>query len=379
MSSLPLYKRIQLDIKEQISNHTLREGDLVPSESELMKKYYVSSITVKNALNGLVDEGLVYRIKGKGTFVAYNPFEADESTVARKTEIGCVFSTLSTRVQQLFLIAIEKECDRRRNQISVGISRESPEHEMQIIQNMVSNECEGMIINPCVSEIDSAMARLLLAKKYPFVFIDRYFPDIPTSYVVCDNFGGARQAARALIDRYKSEVAILYFPLFNNAVSDRYNGFCTQFSEAGFALEDKNLCLIDDSGLFYSDNSVRFKLLFETILAHLRKYPSVQGFFAVNAEIAQVLNMVLYHCDLWQRIADEQFKVVSFDNPFLPGFDYIEQDAGQMAAEAVRLLHAQIDGDFSPHGITVPTKYMRNPLCAPYPALGEQNVMGINP
>lgn len=185
MSSLPLYKRIQLDIKEQISNHTLREGDLVPSESELMKKYYVSSITVKNALNGLVDEGLVYRIKGKGTFVAYNPFEADESTVARKTEIGCVFSTLSTRVQQLFLIAIEKECDRRRNQISVGISRESPEHEMQIIQNMVSNECEGMIINPCVSEIDSAMARLLLAKKYPFVFIDRYFPDIPTSYVVC--------------------------------------------------------------------------------------------------------------------------------------------------------------------------------------------------
>ena len=379
MSSLPLYKRIQLDIKEKISSHILRGGDRVPSESELMKRYFVSSITVKNALNGLVDEGLVYRVKGKGTFVAYNPFETEASVAAKKTEIGCVFATLSTRVQQLFLIGMEKECDNRNSRLSVGISRESSEHEMQIIQSMISNDCRGLIIDPCVSEIDGAMARLLLAKKYPFVFLDRYFPDIPTSYVACDNRGGARQAARSLIDHCENEAAIFYFPLFNNAVSDRYNGFCAEFADAGFALEDKNQCLIDDSGLFYSDNSVRFNLIFETILAHLTRHPSIRGFFAVNAEIAQVLNIVLHHCGLWHRIEEEEYRVVSFDNPFLPGFDYVEQDTGRMAAEAVRLLFAQIDGDFSPQGITVPTKYVSNPIRAPYSLLGRQNVMEINP
>ncbi|MFQ9736252.1 MAG: substrate-binding domain-containing protein, partial [Alistipes sp.] len=179
------------------------------------------------------------------------------------------------------------------SQISIGISRESSEHEMQIIQSMISNGCRGLIIDPCVSEIDGAMARLLLAKKYPFVFLDRYFPDIPTSYVTCDNRGGAGQAARALLDRYRNEVAIFYFPLFNSAVCERYDGFCAEFVDAGFAMEAKNRCLIDDSGLFYSNNSVRFNLIFETILAHLKKHPSLRGFFAVNAEIAQVLNIVL--------------------------------------------------------------------------------------
>lgn len=379
MSSLPLYKRIQLDIKEQISHHILRVGDLVPSESELMKKYFVSSITVKNALNGLVDDGLIYRVRGKGTFVAYNPFETDESAAVRKSEIGCVFATLSTRVQQLFLIGLEKECDNRNSQISIGISRESSEHEMQIIQSMISNGCRGLIIDPCVSEIDGAMARLLLAKKYPFVFLDRYFPDIPTSYVTCDNRGGAGQAARALLDRYRNEVAIFYFPLFNSAVCERYDGFCAEFVDAGFAMEAKNRCLIDDSGLFYSNNSVRFNLIFETMLAHLKKHPSLRGFFAVNAEIAQVLNIVLHHCDLWRKIESEECGVVSFDNPFLPGFDYVEQDTGRMTAETIRLLYAQIDGDFSPQSITVPTKYVPNPIGAPYSSLGQQNVMGINP
>lgn len=374
MSSLPLYKRIQRDIKEQISRHILRVGDLVPSESELMKKYFVSSMTVKNALNGLVDEGLIYRVKGKGTFVAYNPFDAD----TKKYKIGCVFATLSTRVQQMLLVSLEKECAARNSQISIGISRESSEREMKIIQSMISNDCSGLIIEPCVSEIDGAMARLLLSQKYPFVFQDRYFPTIPASYVVCDNSGGAKQATRALIKCCREEIAIFYFPLFNNAISDRYNGFCTEFTDAGYTLESKNQCLIDDSDLFYSDNGVRFNLIFETILAHLKRYPSIRGFFATNAEIAQVLNIVLHHCDLWHKIANDEYKVVSFDNPFLQGFDYIKQDTSRMAAEAVRLLYKQIDGDFSPQNVTVPTKYVQNPVRAPYPLLGERNVMGIN-
>ncbi|WP_145517913.1 GntR family transcriptional regulator, partial [Staphylococcus warneri] len=44
-------------------------GALVPSEKELAQQYGVSQITSKNALNGLVEEGLIVRFRGKGTFV----------------------------------------------------------------------------------------------------------------------------------------------------------------------------------------------------------------------------------------------------------------------------------------------------------------------
>ncbi|WP_249863935.1 GntR family transcriptional regulator [Paenibacillus konkukensis] len=50
----------------------MRPGDRVSSESELMNQYHVSSITAKNALTSLADQGIVVRVQGKGTFVSDN-------------------------------------------------------------------------------------------------------------------------------------------------------------------------------------------------------------------------------------------------------------------------------------------------------------------
>ena len=96
MSSLPLYKKIQDDIKQQIAAGQLREGDRIPSESELTQRYFVSNITVKNALYGLVDEGVIYRIKGKGSFVASSPFSTSgEGGGVPLHTIGAVFPTMA--------------------------------------------------------------------------------------------------------------------------------------------------------------------------------------------------------------------------------------------------------------------------------------------
>jgi len=45
------------------------EGDLLPSQSELCKKFDVSNITVRRALGDIEDKGLIFRKKGKGTFI----------------------------------------------------------------------------------------------------------------------------------------------------------------------------------------------------------------------------------------------------------------------------------------------------------------------
>ena len=74
-----MYKKIQQDLFHMIASGQLREGDRIPSESELMKQYYVSAITVKNALNALVDRGLITRVKGKGSFVSKSPYSVSRS------------------------------------------------------------------------------------------------------------------------------------------------------------------------------------------------------------------------------------------------------------------------------------------------------------
>jgi GntR family transcriptional regulator len=49
---------------------SLKPGDALPSERVLAERYGVARMTVRSELDGLVAEGLLYRIQGRGTFVA---------------------------------------------------------------------------------------------------------------------------------------------------------------------------------------------------------------------------------------------------------------------------------------------------------------------
>ena len=65
IKTTPIYLIIENDIKAAINNGSFKSGDLIPSENELKEKYNVSRMTVRQALNNLVNEGLLFDIKVK--------------------------------------------------------------------------------------------------------------------------------------------------------------------------------------------------------------------------------------------------------------------------------------------------------------------------
>lgn len=67
---IPKYQQIENDLKNQILNGEFESGDRFYSESELIKRYGVSSITVVRAIKDLVVEGYLVREQGRGTFVS---------------------------------------------------------------------------------------------------------------------------------------------------------------------------------------------------------------------------------------------------------------------------------------------------------------------
>ncbi len=73
--NIPIYQIIENDIKNQIIDGKLKEGDLILSENQLSELYSVSRMTVRQALNSLVNDGYLYRHKGKGTFVSKRKIE----------------------------------------------------------------------------------------------------------------------------------------------------------------------------------------------------------------------------------------------------------------------------------------------------------------
>ncbi|MBI6874145.1 GntR family transcriptional regulator [Clostridium aciditolerans] len=67
---LPLHYQIKQVIQEMIENEELKPGDVIPTERELCEIQGVSRMTVNKAIMSLVNEGILYREQGKGTFVS---------------------------------------------------------------------------------------------------------------------------------------------------------------------------------------------------------------------------------------------------------------------------------------------------------------------
>ncbi|HLN60177.1 MAG TPA: GntR family transcriptional regulator [Symbiobacteriaceae bacterium] len=67
---IPLYYQIKTRLLESIETGQLKPGDQVPSERELTTHFSVSRMTARQALTELENQGYLYRLQGKGTFVA---------------------------------------------------------------------------------------------------------------------------------------------------------------------------------------------------------------------------------------------------------------------------------------------------------------------
>ncbi|XEG69819.1 GntR family transcriptional regulator [Pseudomonas sp. abacavir_1] len=70
LSPVPLYSQLKELLRTRILDGSYPPLSRMPSEAELGKAHGVSRITVRQALGDLQKEGLIFKIHGKGTFVA---------------------------------------------------------------------------------------------------------------------------------------------------------------------------------------------------------------------------------------------------------------------------------------------------------------------
>ncbi len=66
----PIYIQIRDALRAEIMRRELRRGQRLPSEGELAARFHVSRMTIRESIDGLVNEGLLYRRHGVGTFVS---------------------------------------------------------------------------------------------------------------------------------------------------------------------------------------------------------------------------------------------------------------------------------------------------------------------
>ncbi|MBS3681079.1 GntR family transcriptional regulator [Ornithinibacillus massiliensis] len=66
----PIYIQIREKIEDQVINKQLKEGEQAPSTNQLVNFYKINHVTVAKGVSQLVDEGILYKKRGIGMFVA---------------------------------------------------------------------------------------------------------------------------------------------------------------------------------------------------------------------------------------------------------------------------------------------------------------------
>jgi GntR family transcriptional regulator len=82
----PIYVQIGDAIRQQIEHGTLKVGDILSSERELSEQLNISRMTVRAALDKLVQDGLLIRQRGRGTIVAAAKITRSASAFVSFTE-----------------------------------------------------------------------------------------------------------------------------------------------------------------------------------------------------------------------------------------------------------------------------------------------------
>ncbi|MBE6831137.1 GntR family transcriptional regulator [Clostridium sp. KNHs216] len=83
---LPKYFILKRSLIEKINQEEFKANEMIPSERELIEMYDVSRITVRKAIEELVNEGYLYKVQGKGTYVKSDDYSQDLISITSCTQ-----------------------------------------------------------------------------------------------------------------------------------------------------------------------------------------------------------------------------------------------------------------------------------------------------
>jgi len=111
-SPVPVYYQIKKEIEDRINNGSFKPMEKIPSEDSLADVFNVSRMTIRKAIDKLVDQGLLIRKHGAGTFVSKSNyiFKNDLSKLTSSTkEMNEYGRQIKTEVLEKEIVNATKE------------------------------------------------------------------------------------------------------------------------------------------------------------------------------------------------------------------------------------------------------------------------------
>jgi len=372
--------------RERIRDGRLPAGTRLPADGELAAKYQISRDTVRQALALLVNEGLIERVQGRGTFVSQPPSNGSPVTHLKQKQIGLVLNrTLRTQVNMNLLVGVEQAAKSHGYSVSFTYAEGNQEQQARDIGRLRGNHVLGMIIYLTGDSIYDASIQQLQADHVPLVLIDRYIPDLAIDYVGVDNVGGGYRATEHLLILGHRRIGFIYSyeeTLQTTSVYERWQGYCKALQKYGAPYDEALVVpdlnpsyqaaewpagsVLNDEILVIPDFRQMQTDTHEGLVGFLERPDRPSAIFAVNDYVA--LDVMQAAKAIHLRIPEE-LAVVGFDDMGFaahvhPPLTTIMQPFIDIGLRAGALLISRIEGIVGvPKHIELPTNLVIRESC----------------
>ncbi|MFZ4399901.1 MAG: LacI family DNA-binding transcriptional regulator [Bacteroidales bacterium] len=291
----------------------------------------------------------------------YKPNQMARSLRLGKTNtIGLIVADISNIFYAKMARSIEDYCNKYGYNLIICSSDEKDAKESSIIRMLKEKQVDGLIISSTL--VDNSEILALKNEHFPFVLVDRYFPEIPdTNYVVIDNYQGAFNAVKHLTDLGHRNIAMLsILPFHITSVRDRNRGYLDALENAGIKIDHYLLCQIPFENIEFG-----VEMEIKKILSYQRK---VTAILAVNQNIA--IEAIKIMAKLNIKIPDD-ISLISFDDlPFYeimnPSITAVDQPLATICKNAVEILMTEInnkDKTMKKKQLVLPTELIIRKSC----------------
>lgn len=316
----PKYLQARDILIRAIQSKVILPGAKLPSTREISELVNISLITAHRALNELVNTGLVRREVGRGTFVR-DEWEAE--LASQRVTIALMMDhrvNLDDYYHSNIIQALRRVAHEDSRQVDFYF------HDRFESRDVTAGEMGVICVHP-TSAVQSEVERL--ASRYPLCLLGGSFHGGRIPRVNCDNFEGARQAVRHLVELGHRRFIVLSGPMELSDSSERADGALAELTDQGVTLSDEDFMVSDDAVVLPDDMAARLR-------ARLTGADRPTAIIAGGYYLALASMHAAAHANL--KVPDD-VSIVGFDDPVSapllnPPLTTVRQPLGQMAQQA---------------------------------------------
>lgn len=305
------------------------------SLKDIAQKVGVSIALVSYVLNNQklnrISKEVAVKIKEAAKELNYSTNHIAKSLKTNRTyTIGLVVADISNVFWASLARIIENAAEENNYTVLFVSSDENAERSNKVINVLMNHQVDGFIIAP--PENSSCQITYLQENEIPFVLIDRYFPDIKTSYVAIDNYKATYEMVNHVVENGCKRIGLITFESLLNNLAERKRGYTTAINH----ITDKN-----KEKWIKEISSVNMQAEVEKAVDDLLSLPEpVEAIMFANNQISTFA--LKYIVNLPLKVP-EDLALISFDeydaaDLFYAPLTYIKQPLQEMGRLATEIL-----------------------------------------